>query len=223
MSLTYRKRTLYLFILPILIIGCLSSKPTNGLSPMGQFEDASITAMANKTMSSIDAPTASSEPLPKVFATITPTSQKRTISYPSKASTPLPDFKVDCDNQNSTYATTFCAYLEAYKSARELDALLKDLDQQFPNGGWENAFQRLILPQEKWESYKEPYCEIAEQESVGGTAHSALLLACINEQNLDRIERLKWAACLESNFSQCPPVRESHEPWVITTQPILAP
>ena len=89
---------------------------------------------------------------------------------------------------------------KAYESARELDALLLELDSQFPDGEWESALERVTIPQEHWESLKVPYCEYDVHLSIGGTGYAIFYWNCIERENRNRIGHLESFACMLLEF-----------------------
>ncbi|MBI5950106.1 MAG: DUF1311 domain-containing protein [Chloroflexi bacterium] len=153
-----------------------------------------------------------------------PSSPKRIIRTPTYPSGNVSDFKYkESDCTDTTYGMTLCLNGKAYKSARELDTLLLELDSQFPSGAWEKALSSIILPQEEWEDMKKPYCTFASQESIGGAMYSNEITSCILEQNKKRAETLMWAVCLEANFSKCPSRKAGSELFAITAAPNTTP
>ena len=90
-----------------------------------------------------------------------------------------------------------CAYLSAYASARELDAILMELDRQYPNKSWQSPMLigTSFMTQEEWESHKESYCKVEIQGSYGGSAHAMYYFGCIKEMNDNRLSLLKYLGC----------------------------
>jgi hypothetical protein len=152
--------------------------------------------------------------------TITPTKPTRPPTSPSGDAGQFQYTESDC--LGNMPEIRICAAGKAYESARKLDALLVELDNQFPNGAWEIAFNRLLLSQEKWESYKLPYCEIDSQDSIGGSEHGIVINNCIEAQNEERIEKLIWAACfVTEGFSRCKQTKSGGEEPIITAIPMV--
>lgn len=140
--------------------------------------------------------------------------------YPSETSNDGRFDDVKCPGM-TTLDMSVCAARRAYQSARDLDTLLLELDQHFPNGSWEEALSHIILPQEEWESYKIPYCKIVNQGSIGGSVHGIWFSECILEQNLERIETLGYWICSSyiKGFSRCTPRKPGGEKPVLTAIP----
>jgi hypothetical protein len=156
---------------------------------------------------------------PTQTAAETPIMMPRAPTFPFGDASHFQYKESDC--MGSTYEMMFCVSGKAYEAARELDALLSELDNQFPDRSWELALHRIILPQEKWESLKQPYCEYVSQKFIGGTAHSNSIMNCIAAQNKERIEILLWAICFENTmFSKCPPRKPGGEEPSITAIPL---
>lgn len=166
---------------------------------------------------SMPTPTATLEPTST--PTLPPTSTNRTSTFPPEKSTDSQLDDVKCPGE-TTFDERFCAGHRAYKSARDLDTLLLELDQHFPNGSWEEALSHIILPQEEWESYKVPYCRFDNQLSIGGSAYGIFISNCIEEQNLERIKWLEEIVCMfTEGFPRCTPGKPGGEEPFITAIP----
>jgi hypothetical protein len=151
-------------------------------------------------------------------STPTPGSSNRTPTYPTGY---FEDYK-ESDCGGTPPEMNKCISGKAHESARELDKYLQELDLYFPNGSWEKAIERMAMPQEKWESLKEPYCEFREQDSIGGTGHSAFIMGCINEQNIERIKTFNFLVCLQTRgFPRC--TKMNVEIPEITAIPVSTP
>ena len=114
-----------------------------------------------------------------------------------------------------------CALQMAFESARDLDNFMQELDRYFPNGAWEQAISKWIIPQEEWESLKYPYCEYAKKGWWGGTGHRSAIIFCIYEENNARIESIFSAICSwTTGFPDCPIGKPGGELPNITAIPI---
>jgi uncharacterized protein YecT (DUF1311 family) len=146
----------------------------------------------------------------------------RTPTFPSGDPHDFQYSESDC--AGTTYDMMICIGGKAYASARALDELLRELDSQFPNGTWEIALERILMSQEEWESLKQPYCTFANQESIGGTAHSNDIMNCIYEENLARTDTLTYLACSRfDGFARCAPKKPGGEPPFLTAIPSAIP
>jgi hypothetical protein len=159
------------------------------------------------------------KPTPTSQIVSTPAKLRRTPTYPTEYFGAHPYNKDSC-LKTTQYYNNMCVAGEEYDSARALDKFQAELDSEFPNGGWELALNRLILPQEEWESDKQAYCEITTEDYLGGSGYGAAYGDCIYQQNLHRIDKLMWAACFKTNFSKCPPRKPGGEAPIITAIPM---
>jgi hypothetical protein len=73
---------------------------------------------------------------------------------------------VQSNCNGATLETTRCVSELAFESARALDQLLLELDYYFPNGAWEQAFSRNLMPQRDWETAKQAYCTFETQNWI---------------------------------------------------------
>ena len=122
----------------------------------------------------------------------------RTPSFPSGDASDFQYQESECLGITSQAGR--CARGKAYESARELDALLLELDSQFTDGEWESALERVTIPQEHWESLKVPYCEYDVHLSIGGTGYAIFYWNCIERENRNRIGHLESFVCMLLEF-----------------------
>ena len=200
----------------ILLSACTAAPPQPTAAPI---PTNTVPPTSMPTNTARPTPTATLEPTSTPMPTLPPASTNRTPSHPSEVYNDGRFKDVECPGK-TTFDMTVCAARRAYQSARDLDTLLLELDQHFPNGSWEEAFWRILLPQEEWESYKVPYCKFDNQLSIGGTAHGLWILDCIEEQNLERKIWLTQIVCMfTEGFTRCTPGKPGGEEPFLTTIP----
>ena len=132
------------------------------------------------------------------------TSTARSRTYPSGDTKDFEYQDSDCVSSKEDDIER-CAAGMAFNSARELDHLLLQLDQQYPEGKWETTLADVTISQNQWESLKVAYCEYDAYLSQGGYEHSIHYWTCIDRENRSRAELVETFACmLLDEFSRCP-------------------
>lgn len=179
----------------------------NHRATLTPFEEDPATLPADQTQT----------PLPSIPQS---TGSGRTFTFPTEIWSEIPDLESSCEG--TTLEAEQCVSELAYESARELDQLLQELDLYFPVGAWEQAFWKILIPQEEWEAAKQIYCTFDVQNWLGGSGHGIAFLNCILEQNRDRIGTLERIVCAgTAGLPRCPVGKPGGEPPVLTA--ILEP
>ena len=132
---------------------------------------------------------------------------------PSPSQTPNPSIieqsmqpNIESPCEGTTFEINLCLSEKAVQATKELEALINLLDEEFPNGKWEEEFGKWYLPQERWKKLLDPFCEFEVQDWLGGSGWRGMYQDCIIHKTNERIETLKDFSCLFlDSFSLCLP------------------